>query len=48
MSQQCTFFCKYGDSEILAKILEFMKETQYRYLENVRKFVGRIFKTDRD
>ena len=42
------FFCKYGDSEILAKILEFMKETQYRYLENVRKFVGRIFKTDRD
>ena len=38
------FFCKYGDSEILAKILEFMKETQYRYLENVRKFVGRISK----
>ena len=31
------FFCKYGASEIFAELVEFVNETQYRYLENVHK-----------
>lgn len=30
-------FCKYGASKIFAKVVVFVKETQYRYLENVHK-----------
>ena len=36
------FFCKCGASEVFAKLFEFVKETQYRYLENVHKLVGRM------